>query len=49
MFGAAKLTRNSTNRKFIYNNYGIAFDGAVSWSFGNEFAKNAFLVLALVH
>ena len=24
----------------IYNDYGIAFDGAGSWSFGNGFARN---------
>ena len=27
-------------KKFIYNGYGIAFDGAGSWSFGNGFARN---------
>ena len=24
----------------MYSGYGIAFDGAVLWSFGNDFARN---------
>ena len=25
----------------MYSDYGIAFDGLNSWSFGNDFARNA--------
>ena len=40
MFATVKVTRNAIKRKFIYNGYAIAFDGAGSWSFGNEFAQS---------
>ena len=34
---------------WVYSDYGIAFDGKGSWSFGNAFARNvAFLVLVIV-
>ena len=26
--------------KWVYSGYGIAFDGAASWNFGNNFVKN---------
>ena len=35
MFGAAELKRN-----FIYNGYGVAFDGTSCWSFSSLFAPN---------
>ena len=40
MFGSFGLTRNAIKCTFIYNGYGIAFDGAGPWSFSNEFVKN---------
>ena len=43
LFGTAKLVRNTIKRKFIYNGRGIGFDGESSWSFGNEFARNAII------
>ena len=36
-----KLVRNIIKSKFIYNGKGIAFEGKGSWSFGNDFARNA--------
>ena len=34
----------------MYSGYGIAFDGAGSWSFGDDCAKNVIvLVLIIVH
>ena len=41
LFGIFKLTRNTIKIKFISNWQGIAFDRADSWSFGNNFARNA--------
>ena len=35
-----KFTRNTIKCKFIYNGWEIKFDGADSWSFGNDFARN---------
>ena len=29
--------------KWLYGGYGIAFDGACSWNFGNDFARNVAL------
>ena len=37
LFGTVKLVRNVDKSKFIYNVRAIA----VSWSFGNEFVRNA--------
>ena len=28
-------------KKWVYSGYGIAFDGAGLWNFGDDFAKNA--------
>ena len=44
---------NNTDKKYVYSEYGIAFDSAGSWSFGNNTAKsflifgadNSFLIL----
>ena len=38
--GTVKLVRNASESKFIYNGQGIAFDGEVSWTFGNDIARN---------
>ena len=39
LLGTVKLTRNVIKSRLIYNGQGIAFDGAGSWSFGNDFAR----------
>ena len=31
---------NSNKSKYLYSSYGIVFDGAGSWSSGNDFARN---------
>ena len=41
MLGATNLVENSNKSKWVYIGYGIAFHGADSWSFGDNFAKNA--------
>ena len=28
---------------YVYNDYGIAFDGKSKWSFGNGFARNVII------
>ena len=42
-FGSStvKLVRNGIKNKFSYNGWGIAVDAEGSWSFGNNFARNA--------
>ena len=40
MFGAANIVKNSDKSKYVYSGYGIWFDGAVLWSFGNDFPGN---------
>ena len=50
LFGATNIVKNSDKNKYLYICYGIAFDGAGSWSSGNEFAGNdIFFVLITVH
>ena len=38
---ATNVVNNSDKSKYVYNGYGIAFDGDGSWSFGNDFARNS--------
>ena len=33
-------SKNNDKEKHVYSAYRIAFDGKVSWSFGNDFARN---------
>ena len=40
LFVTVKLLRITVKCKFIYNDQRIAFDGQVSCSFGNDFARN---------
>ena len=40
LFGATNIVKNSDKRKYVYNGYGIAFDGKGEWSFGNSYARN---------
>ena len=49
MFGPVKLTRNAIERKFVYDSWGIAFDEAGSWSFGNDFDRNDVVFGSLSH
>ena len=43
MFGATNIVKRSDKSKYVYTTYGIAFDGASSWSFGNDFARNVMI------
>ena len=43
IFSIVKLVRNTIKRKFFYNSQEIVFDGEGSWSFGNDFARNALI------
>ena len=40
LFGATNIVKNSDKEKYVYSGYGITFDSAGSWSFGNDFARN---------
>ena len=40
MFGATTTIKNCVEEKYVYSDYEIAFDGEVSWSFGNGYARN---------
>ena len=41
LFGATKLVKNSDKETYVYSGYGITFDSRGSWSFDNDFARNA--------
>ena len=41
LIGTVRLTRNAIKSKFIYICQGMTFDGAGSWCFGNNSARNA--------
>ena len=43
MFGATNLVKNTDKEKYVYNGYGIAFDGKGEWSFGNDYAGNVII------
>ena len=38
LFGATNIVKNNDKGKYVYRDYGIVFDGADWWSFGNDFA-----------
>ena len=38
-FSATNIVKSSNKGKYISSGYGIAFDGADSWSFGNDLAR----------
>ena len=40
LFGATAIVKKSNKEKWVYNGYGIAFDGKSSWSFGDDYARN---------
>ena len=35
------IVKSSDKITYVFGDYGIAFDGEGSWSFGNDFARNA--------
>ena len=35
------IAKNSDKSKLVHSGYGITSDGAHSWTFGNDFARNA--------
>ena len=39
-FGATSTVKNSDKENWVYNGYGVTFDGAGSWHFDNDFARN---------
>ena len=39
LFGATSIVKNSEKEKWALSIYGITFDGAGSWNFGNGFAR----------
>ena len=41
LLGSTNIVKNSDKGKLVDTGYGIAFDGAGWWSFGNDFARNA--------
>ena len=43
LFGTTSVVKNSDEKKYVYSCYGITFDRAGSWSFDNEFARNAII------
>ena len=44
MFDAALIIKNSDKEKLMHCGYGIATDGAGSWNFGNDLARNVVIV-----
>ena len=40
LFGATNIVKYSNTEKWVYSGYGIVFDWAGLWNFGNEFARN---------
>ena len=43
LLGATIMVRNSDKDKWVYSDYGIAFDGENWWSFGNGTARNVII------
>ena len=42
------MVRNSEKENYVYSGYGITFDSAGSWSFGNDFASLLIIVYHLL-
>ena len=40
------IVKNNDKEKWVYSGFGITFDGACSWNFGNDFAKNVVIFVA---
>ena len=43
LFGATNIVKSGNKTKWVYSGYGVAFDGAVSWSFDNDFPRNVII------
>ena len=43
LFRATNIVKNSDKEKCVCSGYGITFDSAGSWSFGNDFARNVII------
>ena len=43
LFGATNIVKKSDKKKRVHSGYGIAFDGAGSWNFGNDFVRNVLI------
>ena len=43
LLGATSIVKNSNKEKWVYCGYGIIFDGAGSWNFGNDFPRNVII------
>ena len=40
IFGATNIIKNSDKEKYVYSGYGITFDSADCWSYGNDTVRN---------
>ena len=40
MSGSTNIVKNGDKEKRVYSGYGITCNGAGSWKFGNDFARN---------
>ena len=50
MLGANNLVKNSDKEKWVYSGYGITFDAAGSWHFGNYLFRNVVIfVVGNIH
>ena len=45
LFGATNIVKNSDKEKYVYSGYGITFNSADWWSFGNDTAINVIIFL----
>ena len=43
LFGETNVVKNSDKEKYVYSGFGITFDSAGSWSFGNDSARNVMI------
>ena len=43
LFAATNIVKSSDKKKYVYSIYGIKFDSAGLWSFGNDIARNVII------
>ena len=43
MFGTTGIVINSNKEKWMYSDYGIAFNGKIEQSFGNNYSRNVMI------
>ena len=43
VIGATNIVENSDKEEWVYSGYRIAFEGAGSWSFDNDFDRNVII------